>query len=668
MRDRSTKMLAVLMVSLMAVVALAPLAGEETDAAVGDNRTYSYTLTYHADQMANTAAQETQLTVDGMTPISHASGTTTFTALANEGSWSFNAVTGIGPFNSFYAAFDYSQGNKFVARLNPDDLTKTMDGQTLSTLCATCNIMWVVPTVYWSVDEDGNVILTNNPSSGGTAYAHTINGHVYKYIALGVYLGSKVTSNSTDILTSTSGTKATGGSSYDLAGFRTLANNNTMDSSLSTSADNPAYSMLMSYTMLKLYKLMAYTVMEGFDSQAIVGNGQTSFVGNTQLGNGLGNTMGPYAGNPGDLGSDGSGSTTYGVSISKLFIENPWGCFNTWIDGVTYKTTSSTVTYYIDTSNTPTISTTARDNMVSISSQYPGGSGYGTSINTSSALLWGDVTASNNTASNYTVGTADWYTSFVDGSYAVVSGGCAYNSTRVAEAPRNGLNYFEGTNPAMQNGGWSARLAFVLDDGIPAVAYSVSFEIEEEGYGTLSDDETQYVDVGSEITISGTTGNVLTIGENTITATPAAATSDYTYSFDGWFVGSTQLETGDTVDDDMTITAKFSRAAILTVTLDAGKGTVSSSSISVIEGQPIGDLPTPTPKAGYTFTGWFDSEGNEVTSETIVTETESFTLYAQYELDDSLKPVKAMTDLLPLIFVVGIIILMIGTAFYYYRP
>ena len=134
------------------------------------------------------------------------------------------------------------------------------------------------------------------------------------------------------------------------------------------------------------------------------------------------------------------------------------------------------------------------------------------------------------------------------------------------------------------------------------------------------------------------------------------------------FVSWSGIPAGGVLTEDITITANFSASAILTVTLDAGKGTVSSSSMTVVEGQPIGDLPTPTPKAGYTFTGWFDSEGNEVTSETIVTETESFTLYAQYELEDILKPVKAMTDLLPLIFVVGIIILMIGTAFYYYRP
>ena len=215
------------------------------------------------------------------------------------------------------------------------------------------------------------------------------------------------------------------------------------------------------------------------------------------------------------------------------------------------------------------------------------------------------------------------------------------------------------------NASIGARLAFVMDEGIPPVACTVSFEIDGEGYGTLSSMSNIAAPIGTSITVSD---NVITIADNSVTATPTAATSEYSYRFDGWFNGSTQLETGDTVDEDITITAKFSRAAILTVTLDAGKGTVSSSSLTVVEGQPIGDLPTPTPKAGYTCTGWFDSEGNEVTSETIVTETESFTLYAQYELDDSLKPVKAMTDLLPLIFVVGIIILMIGTAFYYYRP
>ena len=255
------------------------------------------------------------------------------------------------------------------------------------------------------------------------------------------------------------------------------------------------------------------------------------------------------------------------------------------------------------------------------------------------------------------------------------------------------------------------------------VSYDVSITSSNSDYGSVSAAAAS-VPAGTTITASS---NTITLGTSpdatVITATPTAADAQYTYTFDSW----TGVPAGGTVTEDLTITANFTRtvneytitwiigedtdtttvaygelptypdptppegyyfagwspeivpvtgAATYTalfsnmvVTLDPGKGTLPGpTTIEVVQGQPIGDLPTPTPKAGYTFTGWFDSDNNEVTSETIVTETESFTIYAQYELDDSLKPVKAMTDLLPLIFVVGIIILMIGTAFYYYRP
>ena len=651
MRDRSTKMLAVLMISLMAVVAVAPLAGEETDAAVGDGGAYSYTLTYHADQMANTAAQETQLTVDGMTPISHASGTTTLTALANEGSWSWNTTTGIGPFNSFYAAFDMNDGNKPVAVLDPYDLTKTIDGTSLDS-STNYNVMWVLPTVYWSVDNNGAITLTNDANAGGTAYAHTINGHTYNYIALGVYEGSTKTVGGVTVLTSESG--ATPTASQTKTTFRDYANNYTMNETLG--ADS--YSMLWNFYQWELYKYVCYTVMEGFNSQMIVGNGNVNG-NNYSMANGLTDTLGPYAGNPGDIGSDSSNATLYGQNAVKLFIENPWGTVNDFVDGVIIFSNQS---LYIDTSSIPNDDTTG-EYVEQIAQSLPT-SNFGATI-TTGEKIWGLAATTNSSTDYYNKGTTDKIYTETSGSRILSVGGDATSST---SAVISGLSCTVANNNTTASGNYiGARLAFVMDD-YPQTSYSVSFDIDGEGYGSLSDSTTISVETGSEITISGTTGNVLKIGENTVTATPAAATSDYTYSFDGWFNESTQLETGDTVDDDMTITAKFSRAAILTVTLDAGKGTVSSSSLTVVEGQAIGDLPTPTPKAGYTFTGWFDSEGNEVTSETIVTETESFTLYAQYELDDSLKPVKAMTDLLPLIFVVGIIILMIGTAFYYYRP
>lgn len=621
------------MVSLMAVVALAPLAGEETDAAVGDGGTYSYTLTYHADQMANTAAQETQLTVDGMTPISHSSGSTQLT-LENEGSWGFNTTTGLGPFNSFYAAFDAENGNAYVATLDPYDLSKRIDGTDLGT-DSTYNVMWILPTVYWTI-ANGNITLTNDPTSGGTAYAHTINGDVYNYIAIGVYEASTSTIGSDTVLTSKTGVAPINNTSK--TDLRQYAHNYTMNETLGGSE-----SMLWNYYQWELYRCCAFIVMEGFNSQAIVGNGAIFEQKNT----GLLNSAGPYAGDNGAY-TDALSQTL--KSPSKLFIENSWGGVAELVDGILI---NGSYNCYIDSFNPPTDSTTTTDPNINYQ-QWRVKSGYPSGI-INSSVMWAMSNYSSDGSA--TTGLCDnMYTSDANGSVIYVGGNAGGTAGDVGisrvSAQAAAANAFYGT-----------RLAFVFNDLFETAA--VTIESDGTGYGSIGETVNVNVETGSEIVINN---NVITIGDTTVTATPLPDTSDYEYSFDGWFNGSTQLQTGDTVDEDMTITAKFSRAAILTVTLDAGKGTVSSSSLTVVEGQPIGDLPTPTPKAGYTFTGWFDSEGNEVTSETIVTETESFTLYAQYELDDSLKPVKAMTDLLPLIFVVGIIILMIGTAFYYYRP
>lgn len=45
-------------------------------------------------------------------------------------------------------------GNKFYAVLDPYNLTQTIDGVALDPI-ANYNIMWVLPTVYWSTDESG---------------------------------------------------------------------------------------------------------------------------------------------------------------------------------------------------------------------------------------------------------------------------------------------------------------------------------------------------------------------------------------------------------------------------------------------------------------------------------------------------------------------------------
>lgn len=660
MRDRSTKMLAVLMVSLMAVVALAPLAGEETDAAVGDGGTYSYTLSYDSTKIGSVQSTTSAISVDGMTAISH-TNTGTLESL-NEGSWTWNEETGVGPFNSFYAAFDAENSNAFVARLNPYDLSKDVFNNALPS--GNYNYMWIVPTVYWSVTND-NLTLTNDPSSGGTAYAHTIDGHTYAYLAIGVYPGSIETVGGTSTLMSKTGStvaKYTFENKNGIDTFRQYAYNNNV-SELSTN-ESTAYSGLWKFYQWNLYRYCSLILMENFNSQSIVGNGivYNADPSSLTITNGSLDNYGPYAGVNGNVStSDSSGTTAV-----KLFLENAWGTSPFFVDGAYYA--GSDTGLVVDTSHTP--SDMSSGAYVEIIGSSNGGniglSNWIGGIQTA-AKTWG-MTKVGNSGGGAEYGMCDYSSSSGTNKDWIFASNGAYSSTGSSNAYKSGINQMKEDGLGYSVTGTS-RLAFVFDSDLPLViTREVTINVNEAGYGTVSGTSPVSVNDGTSIAISGDIGNVLTMGDVSITATPAATTSEYTYSFDGWFNGSTQLQTGDTVDDDMTITAKFSRAAILTVTLDAGSGSVGTTTITVIEGQPIGDLPTPTPKGGYTFLGWFDSEGNEVTPDTVVTETESFTLHAEYELDPSLKPVKAMTDLLPLIFVVGIILVIVGSAFYYYRP
>lgn len=79
-----------------------------------------------------------------------------------------------------------------------------------------------------------------------------------------------------------------------------------------------------------------------------------------------------------------------------------------------------------------------------------------------------------------------------------------------------------------------------------------------------------------------------------------------------------------------------SAATKYTVTLNAGGGSVSPTSITVTKGSTYGALPTPT-RSGYTFSGWFTaaSGGTEITSSTAVNLSGNQTLYAQWKTASS---------------------------------
>jgi len=72
----------------------------------------------------------------------------------------------------------------------------------------------------------------------------------------------------------------------------------------------------------------------------------------------------------------------------------------------------------------------------------------------------------------------------------------------------------------------------------------------------------------------------------------------------------------------------------ITVTFDAGGGSVDNDSITVKAGGVYGGLPTPT-RDGYTFDGWYTaaSGGTRIVPDTTVVQTEDHTLYAHWTAD-----------------------------------
>ena len=123
-------------------------------------------------------------------------------------------------------------------------------------------------------------------------------------------------------------------------------------------------------------------------------------------------------------------------------------------------------------------------------------------------------------------------------------------------------------------------------------------------------------DYGTSYTISG---NTVTIGGTTVTATPNSG-----YSFGSW-----SPSTAGTVTSDMTFAASFTANTYI-VTFDPFGGTVSPATITVTYGQEYGDLPTPV-LAHNTFDGWYlDGGFTEITSETIVTTASNHDLIAHW--------------------------------------
>ena len=664
-----SKTMAVFMVLAMLAVCVVPLADVQgSDAAVGDGQSYSYTIVYDSSKMATGTDA---LSVDGMTAIYHPSYDATSVTDEDDGtdgygSWTWDLTTGLGPFNSFYAAFDIDHGNVMVAKLNPFDLSKTIDGYDLDFTNHRYNIMWVLPTVYWKIGEisvevpgEGDttetvtyptLTLTNDATAGGVAYAHTINGHTYNYVAYGVYeaYNDTITVDGTSKTIVTSQTGKTPTYSVSRPNFRNYASNVEMDASLSLSEENPAYCLIWNFYQWELYKYCALTIMEDFNAQSTVGNGKVYTSDNNvrYITTGLTDLMGPYAGTIGDVTQSENDANSV-----KLFIENAWGSLGDYVDGVVFNYTElynsqvpdsqTTVDIYIQTVNKPTDTTDSTldyVDMIELSSRYQPdenskgvsetktketkviegakvgedaedpsmtGNGYPLDIITNDARMWGfgDVAGGSATTG---VGDYGWLPNSTGAKLLSVGGVSASTSS---DWPRCGLSAANSSNALSYVGMYfGTRSAFVFDVDTTSATASVTFANNPNGYGTVVDENgdavtSVAVPKGSIVSVDG---DEITIGYRTFTATPADATAQYTY--DVVEVGKWSIEDGAQIDTDTTVTANFYRTLnSYTITWVYYEDGVQTSDTTTVDYGKKPSHAKPPARDYYTFASWSPS-------------------------------------------------------------
>ena len=119
-----------------------------------------------------------------------------------------------------------------------------------------------------------------------------------------------------------------------------------------------------------------------------------------------------------------------------------------------------------------------------------------------------------------------------------------------------------------------------------------------------------------------------------LTATKPAAPEKTGYTFDGWYLGDEKYDFSAAVEQNITLTAKWTQNTY-TVTFDPNGGNElaeADKTKAVKIGEAYGELPTPTRK-GYNFAGWYTEaeEGTVVTADTTVSAMTDHTLYAHWE-------------------------------------
>ena len=359
----------------------------------------------------------------GQTPVNNTA--TSLAKFTQEGYWAFDPSTGMDAERCFYATF--TSAGVLHQLLNPYDLSKYIAvwndsskewdyGQTGNSAITTENTMFCVPT-YYRKGETGKITHSSKAGSG-TAYAHTIDGHVYQYKAIGVYFGY----NNGGKLMSISGVTAT--RSQTRATFRTQAAANTVRN---------GHAMVWNYHDWRMMFEKFIIRAKRFNGQKLAQGGQSYSTPTT----GLTNALGPYAGNS-------SGQS----NAMKFLIENFWGCCYQFLDDVYCQNT----TMYVGQNSSPTDNSS---NKTAISLPY-NTTGFPGEIETSD-IAWGMGHA---TGGSSTTGLCDYQDLAFGSQYPLVFVG-GY-SDRVSDG-RAGPSFVYCRRLSGSSSYLGARLAFAFD-------------------------------------------------------------------------------------------------------------------------------------------------------------------------------------------------------------
>ena len=155
-------------------------------------------------------------------------------------------------------------------------------------------------------------------------------------------------------------------------------------------------------------------------------------------------------------------------------------------------------------------------------------------------------------------------------------------SSRTIYAPAAFRTCANNPNTGLSDAVWNGWTKTEWSKEVGPSTHTVTLAVDgTDSYGTLTAASIADVPHGATITVSS---NTITINGTTVTATKTSDGGGYNYAFAGWYNGVSQLTgNSNSVDNDMTITAHFTRAAntyYVSFDADEGSGTMTDQTFT----------------------------------------------------------------------------------------